>query len=406
MAAIQGQNTSSAASSPAKVQPKGVISIGLTAEQAKAQNLNSLFTKYDANHDGVIDEAEFKKYSEETYSDLRNGGIGIGGALAGAAKEVVKKTNGTLSDLDSNKITGGMQSAVKATSSVNVKETKAKAIVTETDNSAQSIDTAAETINRNIDNDLDETNENSLINQLYTRYRNKEFTEDERSYYQEQGIDLDNLNDEQTKNLARQAILSKYTVDMIDPILTAIENNDADAFAKSAQILMKTQCNTADLANAIMAIAHAAGKSFSEEQVRTMVNAYAQTYQHEEGVDEELEEIVHTDVMTYADQEYIELLYKNNAQIADRLNEIAQNVANNTTDETRKAMLNNVVKNSAEIVKNSQSQTDSSEQNTVKPAPLEQKPVSNPIQNSAQVNYINDLKQAALEFQAQYEQKM
>lgn len=413
------------------VPKQGSFRVGLTQEQAKAENLTDLFNTYNTKKDNVIDEAEFKIYQKNLTPAKQQTKIGLQSAAAGGAigtvvnttgqkvsslaKGIVKKTKGSLEDIneESQNVRQQTQSEREAVNNIEITGSQSAGTniqeqIDSTDNSSESIENTAQDINKSIEADLDETNENSLVNKLSNRYKSKNFKKEELKFLEERGIDPNNLSDEDCKTLAREMIMLKYTIDMTDSILDAIENNDAEAFAKSAQILMKTNCNTADLANAIMVMANRAGKSFSEEQIRSMVNTYAETYQHEEGVDQELEEIAVTDVMTYADEEYINILYQNNAQMIDRLNEIAQNVANNTTDETRKSMLNNVVKNSAEISKNSpnnpNTENDKNPQNqniknSVTPnAP----PVSNPIQNSAQVNYVNDLKQQALAFQNQF----
>ena len=411
-----GKTPSVPTSAPARKENNaGIFRIGLTVEKAQIEGLTDLFTKYDKDNNGIIDAIEIQKYENDkrnerdthSFSGLTRAAI-CPKELTSAIKEGLNKSVGDLTTVGQtlNRVAKASNVLTPTISQeANASQETTQNIVQEANNNTSSIDNAATTIDQNIENDLDETNENSLINQLYNRYKNKEYNDDERAYYEKLGVDIDNLSDEETKDLAKNAILLKYTVALLDPILTAVENNDADSFAKSAQILMKTKCNTADLANIIMAMAHAAGKSFSEDQIRSMCNTYAETYQHEEGIDEELETIAQTDVMMYADQEYIEILYKNNTQIVDKLNEIAKNVANNTTDETRKSMLNDVVKNSAEITKNTPSQSDTTGQKTTNNTSIEQQQVSNPIQNSTQINYINNLKQAAMEFQAQYNQE-
>lgn len=396
------QTTTTKGAQPKTNEPKTTdfsiskFRVGLTRFEAlKDDNLYSLFEKYDTNNDGAIDTDEFKKYQTSPKS--------IPTLTQQILNYQVSKTVSTMDDEEvqaTNRIQQrDLKKGKKFVADVN---TKCVSITEE-----QTADENAQAINDNIDADLDEKNEKSLITKLTERYKRKEFTENELEYFKERGIDIDSIDETSAKELAREMIISKYTLNLIDPLLQAVEDQDAEAFAKTAQIIMKTKCNTAELANIIIAMAHRTGKSFSEEQIRSMVNTYAETYQHEDGIDEDLEELAMTDVMSYADLEYIELLYQNNAEMVDRLNEITQNVANNTTDEARRNMLNNIVENSAEIINNGQNKPDSKNninsttqnlKNSVTPnAP----PVSDPIEN-AQVNYINELKQQSLEFQNQH----
>ena len=253
----------------------------------------------------------------------------------------------------------------------------------------------AQSMNERYTADLDETNENSKFNKELQRLKTQGVTDKERELYAGK-FDFDNLSENDLKQLAKNSVTQRYMATVLTIAGKNIQNGEEESFAIVAKSYMETLFKNNDTLNYIMSM----GQKISPEYLLELANKYSETYQSNEESDSALESLAIQTVMQNADAEHLATLYQNNANYIDKLNEIAKYVSENTTDETRKAMLNNIVENSAEIASGktiSNSKNSSSGVNQTSGLAM-----TNPIQqNTIQINYINELREASLQYQEQ-----
>ena len=253
----------------------------------------------------------------------------------------------------------------------------------------------AQSMNEKYTADLDETNENSKFNKELQRLKTQGVTDKERELYAGK-FDFDNLSENDLKQLAKNSVTQTYMATVLSIAGKNIENGEEENFAIVAKSYMETLFKNNDTLNYIMSM----GQEISPEYLLELANKYSETYQANEESDSALESLAIQTVMQNADAEHLATLYQNNANYIDKLNEIAKYVSENTTDETRKAMLNNIVENSEEIASGktiSNSKNSSSGANQTSSLAM-----TNPIQqNTIQINYINELREASQQYQEQ-----
>lgn len=261
--------------------------------------------------------------------------------------------------------------------------------------------------------DLDENNENSQYSQELNRLRTSGPTDRERELYGN-SIDFNNLSDDNLKSLAKFAVQQKYAASLFH---FAHENENNITYSLATEVFMKSNpradmgARGNNLCNAWLASSNLRLGEADVELLRNISNTHLATYKKTGEEDETMEKVGLSLAMSQANKESIEQLYQNNGNYLDVLNEVAQNVANNTTDESRRAMLNNIIENSAVIAQGGAESGSGaggggrggslSGGGAGNPAGAQSILVSNPIiQNVAQVNYVNDLRNASSAFQA------
>ena len=246
--------------------------------------------------------------------------------------------------------------------------------------------------------DMDESNENSKYNLELERLKTEGVTDKEREMYAGK-FDFDNLSEDDYQLLAKYSVTQSYMATVLTIAHKNIEDGNEENFAIVAKSYMETLFKDNDSLNYIMSI----GQDISPEYLMELANKYSETYQSNEESDSTLEALAMQTVMQNADAEHLTILYQNNADYVDRLNNIAKYVSENTTDETRKAMLNNIVENSAEIINGGNSTTaDKPSKETSGTNPNTEVLMTNPIQqNAIQISYVNELREASQQYQEQ-----
>lgn len=253
----------------------------------------------------------------------------------------------------------------------------------------------AQSMNERYTADLDETNENSRFSQELQRLKTQGVTDKERELYAGK-FDFDNLSENDLKLLAKNSVTQTYMATVLTIAENNMQNGEGESFAIVTKSYMETLFKNNDSLSYLMSMS---GK-LSPEYVLELTNKCSEIYKMDGESDGILQAVAMKIVMENADAEHLAMLYQNNADYIDKLNEIANYVSENTTDETRKAMLNNIVENSAEIASGktiSNSKNSSSGANQTSSLAM-----TNPIQqNTIQINYINELREASLQYQEQ-----
>lgn len=507
MAAIQGQNTSSAASSPVQNENGvGKLRVGLTAEQANAEGLNSLFTKYNKDGDNTISQSEFDTYLSETSNQQQQditsasgkrtavGGvytIQAGDSLSKIAKDfgiplldlynanvdvIGKSINSTIHPGQQLKIAKTQTSQpennntqTEAPTKAAKKEKMAKMLaafgidVTNEDtpklleqfkglsheqkheimhklmgqyidfekvdtrftdknvdeivqmlgidqekweaaNTAQKGTILAESMNARFRADLDTENQDSGYNKALRRLKSGGITDKEREMYGSK-FDFNNLSEEDYENLAKLSVAQGYVSTVIAIAHDQFDKENDEDFSVLAQSYMRSVFKSEvgggkDIENLLVFLGGT--RKVTNDEIKSLLETYSEVHKSDGTEDSLLQKAAFHVVMENVDEEHIRMLYQNNANEIDALNEVARTVAANTTDESRKSMLNNIVENSAEIVKGN-SNNNSSSQNTNRNVGAQ--PVSNPVQqNVVQISYVSDLRQASQAYQAQQAQ--
>ena len=253
----------------------------------------------------------------------------------------------------------------------------------------------AQSMNERYTADLDETNENSRFSQELQRLKTQGVTDKERELYAGK-FDFDNLSENDLKLLAKNSVTQRYMA----TVLTIAENNMQNGEGESFAIVTKSYMETLFKNNDSLSYLMSMSVKLSPKYVLELSNKCSEIYKMDGESDGILQAVAMKIVMENADAEHLAMLYQNNADYIDKLNEIANYVSENTTDETRKAMLNNIVENSAEIASGkpiSNSKNSSSGVNQTSGLAM-----TNPIQqNTIQINYINELREASQQYQEQ-----
>ncbi len=505
MAAIQGQNTSSAASSPVQNENGvGKLRVGLTAEQANAEGLNSLFTKYNKDGDNTISQSEFDTYLSETSNQQQQditsasgkrtavGGvytIQAGDSLSKIAKDfgiplldlynanvdvIGKSINSTIHPGQQLKIAKTQTSQpennntqTEAPTKAAKKEKMAKMLaafgidVTNEDtqklleqfkglsheqkheimhklmgqyidfekvdtrftdknvdeivqmlgidqekweaaNTAQKGTILAESMNARFRADLDTENQDSGYNKALRRLKSGGITDKEREMYGSK-FDFNNLSEEDYENLAKLSVAQGYVSTVIAIAHDQFDKENDEDFSVLAQSYMRSVFKSEvgggkDIENLLVFLGGT--RKVTNDEIKSLLETYSEVHKSDGTEDSLLQKAAFHVVMENVDEEHIRMLYQNNANEIDALNEVARTVAANTTDESRKSMLNNIVANSSEIVKGN---NNSGSQNTNRNVGAQ--PVSNPVQqNVVQISYVSDLRQASQAYQAQQAQ--
>ena len=253
----------------------------------------------------------------------------------------------------------------------------------------------AQSMDKRYTADLDETDENSRFSQELKRLKTQGVTDKERELYAGK-FDFDNLSENDLKQLAKNSVTQTYMA----TVLTIAENNMQNGEGESFAIVTKSYMETLFKNNDSLGYLISMSGKLSPEYVLELTNKCSEIYKMDGESDGILQAVAMKIVMENADAEHLAMLYQNNADYIDKLNEIANYVSENTTDETRKAMLNNIVENSAEIASGktiSNSKNSSSGANQTSSLAM-----TNPIQqNTIQINYINELREASQQYQEQ-----
>ncbi len=450
---------------PPKQDSEGIFRVGLTKAEALANNsLSSLFTKYNTNNDEVISQNEYDVYSEQELGTKPESSEQKTNKTETKHKSQTTQTSSITKTSHSNQAERTAQvsntsnepvnslgmsekkfEAIMKKSGIDANSTDAKILYekfglmtheqrhqvlreitlkhvdfskADTTFSNMSIDEVAKALNISEEKwdsadwknkgsllaqsmnekytaDLNETNENSKFNKELQRLKTQGVTDKERELYAGK-FDFDNLSENDLKQLAKNSVTQAYMATVLTIAGKNIQNGEEENFAIVAKSYMETLFKNNDSLNYIMSM----GQEISPEYLLELANKYSETYQIDEESDETLQAVAMQIVMGNADAEHLTTLYQNNANYIDKLNEIAKYVSENTTDETRKAMLNNIVENSAEIASgktSSNSKNSSSGANQTSSLAM-----TNPIQqNTIQINYVNELREASQQYQEQ-----
>ena len=273
----------------------------------------------------------------------------------------------------------------------------------ESANTSQKGEILANAMNQRFRADLDSENENSAYNKALNRLKEGGATEKEREMYGSK-FDFDNLSDEDCQKLAKLSVAQGYVSTVIKLAHDQFDQNNDKDFSVLAQSYMRSIFKSkVDGGNNIENLLVFLGgtRKITNEDIKSLLETYSEVHVSDGTEDSLLQKAAFHAVMENVDEEHIRMLYQNNANEIDVLNEVAKTVAANTTDETRKAMLNNIVENSAEIVQGSQSGSQNSSGAQGANRSYSSQPVSNPIQNAAQISYVSDLRAASQEYQSQ-----
>lgn len=270
-------------------------------------------------------------------------------------------------------------------------------------NAAEKGSMLAESMNAKFRADLDPENENSAYNKELQRLKTQGPTEREREMYGFDGsnFDFDNLSEEDYENLAKLSVAQGYVSTVITIAHEKFENNQDEDFSVLAQSYMRSIFKSEvdggnDIENFLAFLGGT--RKVTNDDIKSLLETYSEVHKSDGTEDSLLQKAAFHAVMENVDEEHIKMLYKNNANEIDALNDVARTVAANTTDESRKSMLNNIVANSAQIVQGN----NSGSQNTSANRSVVGQPVSNPIQqNAVQISYVSDLRQASQAYQAQ-----
>lgn len=253
----------------------------------------------------------------------------------------------------------------------------------------------AKSMNQKFTADMSETNENSRYNQELQRLKTQGVTDKERELYAGK-FDFDNLSEADLKQLAKNAVTQTYMATVLTIADKNIQEGDEESFAIVGKSYMETLFKDNNTLNYIMSM----GQEISPEYIMELANKYSENYQMDDESDKTLEALAMQTVMQNADADHLTILYQNNTNYIDKLNEVAKYVSENTTDETRKAMLNNIVENSTEIANGSA--TTSSKNTSSGTNQTSNLAMTNPIQqNAIQINYVNELREASQQYQEQ-----
>lgn len=267
-------------------------------------------------------------------------------------------------------------------------------------NTAEKGSLIAEAMNKRFIADLDANNENSSYNKALQRLKTEGPTEKERELYGSK-FDFDNLSEEDYKNLAKLSVAQSYVATVVTVAHDKFKNNEDQDFSVAAQAFMRSLAKSEvgggnDIENLLVFLGGT--RKITNDDIKSLLDTYAEVHVSDGSEDSLLQKAAFHVVLDNVDEEHIKMLYQNNADQIEVLNEVAKTVAANTTDESRRTMLNNIVENSASIVQGN----NSGSQNTSANRSVVGQPVSNPIQqNVAQTNYISDLRQASQAYQAQ-----
>lgn len=255
----------------------------------------------------------------------------------------------------------------------------------------------AKALNANLDIDLDKENLDSRYNKTLQRLKESGLTESEKKYFK--NFDFNNLSDKDYEQIATAIVTQTYQATVITTIHQKLQGNENDSAKLFMHGFMESYLSDANLNNNLMIIVNSIG-SMSEEDLKEITNTYLKYTKSGENTNADDETLALEFAMQYGDKESIETFLQNNQHLQEKVANIASYVAENTTDESRKAMLNDIVENSASIAQgNNSSQVKQSSTGTQgSSASVSSGLVSNPIQNQTQINYINNLKQASENF--------
>jgi len=205
----------------------------------------------------------------------------------------------------------------------------------------------AEAMNKKYQADIDETNENSKYNQELQRLKTQGLTDKERELFGSR-FDLNNLSENDYKEIAKLCVAQNYAATVLKVAGDNIKDGKEEAFFITAKSYMEALFKDNNTINLVMAMGNA--HQLSAEYLTELANKYSEVYKADANTDKSIETLALGTAMENADEEHLNILYQNNADLEDKLNEIAQYVIENTDDETRKAMLTNIVNNSSDIV--------------------------------------------------------
>lgn len=259
----------------------------------------------------------------------------------------------------------------------------------------------AEKMNAMYKADLDPNNENSCYNKALARLRAGGATDRERELYGKK-FNFDNLSDKDCELLAKMSVKQEYISTSLAIAHQNIKNGRNEAFAVSFDTYMKSMFSDQGSRDFLMFMADQ-HKDQLQEYMGKLSNNFAQTYKSDGTSDKMFQALALEAVADNADAEHLAMLYQNNPAMKDVFDEVIKYVAENTTDESRRAMLNNIVENSASIVQgnNSSVKPDSANGQGSSASISSGLGMTNPIQNSFQTNYINNLRQASEAFHTQ-----
>lgn len=210
----------------------------------------------------------------------------------------------------------------------------------------------AEKMNQMYKADLDDKNPDSAYNKELERISRGEITDRERELYGEH-FDFDNLTVDDKAKLAQLAVTQKYVSTSLAIAHHNIENGKNDAFASVFSSYMKSMFSSQDTINFLMFIG-GQHKNELSQYLAELSNQYIEHYQGEDS-DDSFQALALGVVAEYADMEYLMKMYQNNPDMKDTLDEVLKVTAENTTDETRRAMLNNIADNSEQIIQGNSS---------------------------------------------------
>lgn len=273
-------------------------------------------------------------------------------------------------------------------------------------NTAQKGEILAQSMNAKFKADIDPENKDSVYNKELQRLKTQGPTDKEREMYGSK-FDFNNLSEKDYENLAKLSVAQSYAATVITIAHEKFHNEQDTDFSVLAQSYMRSLFKSDieggnNIDNIFVFLAGT--RKITNDDLRATLNTYAEMHKSDGTEDSLAQKLAFHIVMENVDAEHIKMLYQNNASEIESLNEVAKTVADNTTDSSRKAMLNDIVENSASIIQgsNNSSPTKNSDSGSgSSPTISSNLSMTNPIQNSAQINYVNNLRQASEAYQSQ-----
>lgn len=253
----------------------------------------------------------------------------------------------------------------------------------------------ADVMNKKYKSDLNHDDPNSGFNKALKRLKESGPTDRERELYGNH-FDFDNLTEENYVRLAELSVTQGYISTSLAIAHKNLENGNNKEFAAIFDSYMKSLFKDQDTMNFLMFIGGEKQEQL-KEYLSKLTNEWAEASQIDERSNSMLQALALNTVANNADAEHLKMLYQNNPNMENTINEVLKYTAENTTDETRKTMLNNIVENSSSITQGNNSNSGISGKGG--PASAGGLGMSNPIQqNASQINYINSLKEASANF--------
>lgn len=266
-----------------------------------------------------------------------------------------------------------------------------------------SVEDIAKGINTKLKQDLDLKNENSELNIELTKLKKGQFTTKELKSLS----DTTNLSNEYLIQLAKQRVVKKH----ISAISNAqIESLSSEQFKEIMDLINGYDSSDLDKVaeennvstQAMAATAAIVLNSEAPEDIKTEYANVVATDSKKFGtkdLDDEIFESVTTQLAQYAEEDSLKQYTIDNSERADIIKSVYEEVASNSTDETRKNILSNVIKTTNEIIQSQQNSSHASSKNTTKETPVQtdERIISQPRFNNSESERIAKIRKASSE---------